>query len=174
MAKEHSSDTIVFDPQFLHITRRLRQITHAISKHSKHLQETYRLTLPQVLCLLEVHRQGSVTIGSLTRTVALNNSTITGIVDRLERDELIRRVRTSRDRRQIHLEITDHGRKAVEKLPPPLAESFMIRFAELPSTEQEQIIDSLDTLSEMLNPSGIVDPGIVAGGIPGDYERPEK
>ncbi len=170
MASEKQGNSISIDSQFLHITRRLRQITHAISKHSKHLQDTYKLTLPQVLCLLEVHRQGSVTIGSLTRTVALNNSTITGIVDRLERDQLIRRVRTSRDRRQIHLEITEVGNEAVEKLPPPINEGFMRRFAELPTDTQAVIIDSLDQLAEMLNPSGVVDPGIVAGGIPGDNE----
>lgn len=171
MATHTPSDNFSIDSHFLHITRRLRQITHAISKHSKHLQETYKLTLPQVLCLLEVHRQGSVTIGSLTRTVALNNSTITGIVDRLERDLLIRRVRTSRDRRQIHLEITEYGSEAVEKLPPPLDEGFMRRFAAQPPETQKHIIESLDQLAEMLNPSGVVDPNIVAGGIPGDNEQ---
>jgi len=87
----------------------LRQIVQQLSKHSKHIQESYRITIPQLLCLNNVYEHGPITIGALTRLVYLNNSTVTGIVDRLENRNLVRRTRISKDRRQIHVEITEGG-----------------------------------------------------------------
>jgi hypothetical protein len=36
------------------IMMRLRQIFQEMSKHSKHIQENYNVTVPQLLCLREV------------------------------------------------------------------------------------------------------------------------
>ena len=106
-----------FDPVTLHIVKCLRKITHEIGRYSKHLQENYHITLPQVICLREIALNGPLSFSSLTKLIFLNNSTITGIIDRLEKQELVKRVRMSKDRRQIHLEITEKGKAQIGRAP---------------------------------------------------------
>ena len=77
----------------MQIIMRLRQIIQEMSKHSKLLLENYKISTPQLICLNEVFQHGPISIGALTKIVFLNNSTVTGIIDRLEQRELVRRVR---------------------------------------------------------------------------------
>ena len=67
----------------MQIIMRLRQIIQEMSKHSKLLLENYKISAPQLICLNEVFQHGPISIGALTKIVFLNNSTVTGIVDRL-------------------------------------------------------------------------------------------
>jgi len=73
------------------IIMRLRQILQAMSKHSKLIFEKYKISTPQLICLNEVFQHGPISIGALTKIVFLNNSTVTGIVDHLEKRELVKR-----------------------------------------------------------------------------------
>ncbi len=78
----------------------LRHIARELSVHSKFIQDNYNITVPQLVCLREICDNESISLGELTRSLHLNNSTVTGIIDRLEKRNLVRRVRQSRDRRQ--------------------------------------------------------------------------
>jgi len=51
----------------MQIMMRLRQIIQELSKHSKHIQENYKITVPQLLCLQEVYDHGPISIGALTK-----------------------------------------------------------------------------------------------------------
>lgn len=149
-------ETHMVDPLFIHITKRLRQIAHEINKYSKHLQETHRVTLPQIICLREIYEHGPISFSALTKLVALNNSTVTGIIDRLEKQNLVRRTRTSTDRRQIHIEITEAGIVFLEKTPPPLKPEFIRGLERLSDHEVENILKALDALTLLLQPDGEV------------------
>jgi DNA-binding MarR family transcriptional regulator len=120
-------NTIMPEQFSMQIMMRLRQIFQEMSKHSKHIQENYKITVPQLICLQEVYEHGPISIGALTKIVFLNNSTVTGIVDRLEKRELVRRNRISKDRRQVHVEITDAGIKFIQEAPKPLHRRFYDR-----------------------------------------------
>ena len=155
MAHLTESDRSLVDPIYIHITKRLRKIAHAVNKHSKYLQESFKLTLPQIICLREIHEHGPITFSHLTRILALNNSTTTGIVDRLEREKLVRRVRSDRDRRQVMVEVTDKGIEVLKDAPPPLNSTFIERFESLPDEEKDQIVAALDRLSSLIDISDV-------------------
>ena len=109
--------SIMTEQVSVQIIMRIRQIIQQMSKYSKYILENYKITVPQLICLHEVYQHGPISIGALTKIVFLNNSTVTGIVDRLETREFVKRVRISKDRRQVHLEITDQGVKFIKKRP---------------------------------------------------------
>lgn len=136
----------------MQIMMRLRQIFQEMSKHSKHIQENYKITVPQLICLQEVYEHGPISIGALTKIVFLNNSTVTGIVDRLENRELVRRNRISRDRRQVHVEITEEGTKFIQKAPTPLHTRFYDRLKQFDEEKITMILWSLEMLVDMLGP----------------------
>jgi len=134
----------------MQILMRLRQILQEMSKHSKMILENYKISTPQLICLHEVFQHGPISIGALTKIVFLNNSTVTGVIDRLEKRELVRRVRISKDRRQVHVEVTDEGIEFINRAPKPIQEQFMDRLIGLDQDKISLILWSLEMLVDML------------------------
>ncbi|MFH2218164.1 MAG: MarR family transcriptional regulator [Pseudomonadota bacterium] len=134
----------------MQIISRLRQINQELSKYSKHLQSNFKVTVPQLICLREVYEYGPISIGALTKIVFLNNSTVTRIVDQLEKKEFVRRNRISKDRRQVHVEITDEGINFIKKAPAPLQRRVENRLNDMDETEASMILWSLEILVDML------------------------
>jgi len=74
------------------------------------------LSAPQVHTLLALGAEGALTMGDLARRVAVTEKTVTGLVDRLERDGLVARRRDEGDRRIIHVDLTRGGRALHRRL----------------------------------------------------------
>ena len=121
------------------ILRSLRKISRAIDMHSKSLAKHHELTGPQLVCLREIHRQGIVTPSALAKAVSLSQGTVTGILDRLAKRELVTRERSQKDRRRIHVSLTPFGEETIAAAPSPLHETFSARLAALHEGEQAMI-----------------------------------
>ena len=78
---------------------------------------------------------------------ALSRSGITRLLDRLERDELIRRTVSARDRRRFDVSLTTHGRQQFEQIWPGHADGISRYFAQpLTARDIEDLARILDTL----------------------------
>jgi DNA-binding MarR family transcriptional regulator len=148
----------------------LRRIVRAIDLHSKHLMQRSGLTGPQLLVLSCVGRQGEVTVGELARLVRLSQGTVTTILDRLERKELVLRIRSTQDKRRVVVSLSEVGRQALKGAPTLLQEQFIRGFDELKDWEQTLILSSLQRVAEMMEahaPQNILEPN----GDNGDYSE---
>jgi DNA-binding MarR family transcriptional regulator len=74
-----------------------------------------RLTPPQGKVLFSLWREGAMPIHEIVRRTGLGKSTLTSLLDRLERDGYTRRIRSDADRRVVLIEPTarDAHRQAV-------------------------------------------------------------
>jgi DNA-binding MarR family transcriptional regulator len=70
----------------------------------------------QILVRLHHEASGRFTMGELAEMLDITPRTVTGLVDNLERDGLVRRVADPEDRRSVYAEITDQGRDRVTAL----------------------------------------------------------
>jgi len=140
----------VTDALSLQIMKLLRQIAREMDKHSKHIFESYNITVPQLICMREIYEHGPISLGALTKIVSLNNSTVTGIIDRLEKRNFVKRTRISKDRRQIHVEITDEGTQFIQQAPMPFQQRFMEKLNGLDEQTIRDILWALETLVELL------------------------
>jgi len=70
----------------------------------------------QILVRLHHEPSGRFTMGELAEMLDITPRTVTGLVDNLERDLLVRRVADPADRRSVYAEITDQGRDRVNAL----------------------------------------------------------
>ena len=71
----------------------IRQIIRAIDLHSKKLSKESGLTGPQLILMRSIRELGEVTIRQLSDHTNMSQATATTILDRLERNELVQRVR---------------------------------------------------------------------------------
>jgi len=69
----------------------------------------------EALVLLMFSRRGSLPMSKMGERLMVHPTSVTNAVDRLEQDELVRRVAHPTDRRTTLVEITDDGRARVER-----------------------------------------------------------
>ena len=134
-----------------HVLVALRRIVRSIDLHSKKLAQSHHLTIPQVVLLREIQRRGRLSLGDLAKSSILSNATVTGIIDRLEVKNLVKRIRSETDRRQIFVEIMPDGVKMLAAMPPLLQENFVKKLKELENWEQSQILSSLERIAALMN-----------------------
>jgi DNA-binding MarR family transcriptional regulator len=91
------------------------------------------------------------TVSQVSREVSLSQATVTNILNRLEDHKLIRRQRSSEDKRRVNLEVTAAGRKLLKGAPKPLQEGFVARFNQLEDWEQYLIVSSLARVASMMD-----------------------
>ena len=130
--------------------RALRRVIRAVDLHSRQLAQDWGLTGPQALVLKEATTR-ALTAGELARRVSLSQATITDILKRLELRGLIRRTRSSADRRRVLVEPTAEGRSLAETAPPLLQERFVRRFGALREWEQMLLLSSLQHIAELMD-----------------------
>jgi len=129
----------------------LRQIIRAIDLHSKKLERESGLTGPQLLIMQHIDTPGEMTSGVIARKVSLSQATVTSILDRLERKELLKRERSHTDKRKVIISLTKKGEQALEGAPTLMQESFINAFNQLEDWEQSLILSSVQRLSDMMN-----------------------
>ena len=128
----------------------LRRIIRAIDLRSRALVTRYGLTGPQLTVLRQLASQDGVSVGELTRAIHLSQATVTGILDRLARRELVRRQRSTQDRRRVQVWLTEAGRKLLDDAPPLLQEEFTEQFENLEDWEQTQILSAIQRVVAMM------------------------
>lgn len=138
----------------LRILQSLRRIIRAIETHSQTLSQQHRITGPQLACLLALRGEGSTTT-KLAQTVYLSPSTVVGIVDRLEDKALVSRQRSSRDRRQVLISLTESGVQLAASAPSPLQQTLAAGLKRLPEAEQVGITLALEKVVELMNARNI-------------------
>jgi len=117
-----------------------RVIGRILSRHG--------VTLPQWMALRVLLRVGEegISFTTLSRCLMLSKAPLTGIMDRLEREGLARRVPSTTDRRVIRAVITEAGRRRIEAVKPDLIEWKDRGFAGLSPEDRGLLRDLLRRL----------------------------
>jgi len=104
----------------------------------------YGITSSQHSVLNTLAQTDGLSLSEIGKRVFLDKPAITGLADRLEKDGYVVRKRTARDRRVIHLWLTDKGRQLLKEFEDVVA-----------TTDQELIQqlspDELGSFRDMLN-----------------------
>jgi DNA-binding MarR family transcriptional regulator len=80
----------------------------------------------------------------------LHPSTITGLIDRLEKKSYVERERDQKDRRVIYVQLTPKGRRIVKKAPNPIQGKMIYGLGKLRKEELSSIYDSVSKLVEIM------------------------
>ncbi len=95
----------------LEFMRVMWQVDHALQSRSKRMQSELGVTGPQRLVVRIVGRFPSIPAGHLADLLHVHPSTLTGVIQRLVKQGLLRRRADPRDGRRGLLSLTDEGRR---------------------------------------------------------------
>ena len=129
----------------------LRRIIRATDLHSRQLSKVSGLTSPQLLILQLLRQHSELTVGEVAQRVSLSQATVTTIIDRLEKRELVKRERGSSDKRKVYVYLTDAANAVLLNAPKPLQESFVQQFQDLHDWEQTMILSALERVAYMMD-----------------------
>ncbi|PZQ62985.1 MAG: MarR family transcriptional regulator [Sphingomonas taxi] len=87
----------------------------AVGRAYKPMLDALGITYPQYLVLHALWEEDARTIGAIAERLALESSTVTPLVKRLESAGLLTRQRDARDERQVRVTLTDAGRAMRER-----------------------------------------------------------
>jgi DNA-binding MarR family transcriptional regulator len=132
------------------ILRSLRRIQRANELYSRQLAQSHNLTGPQLLCLRFLKSQQQSTASAMAREISVSQATMTGILDRLERRDLVLRQRCTEDKRRVWLRLTPQGHALISMAPSGLQQGFLARLGQLPPQEQVKLRTTLEQIASMM------------------------
>ena len=89
-------------------------------------------------------------MSDLARRMYIHPATVVGILNRLELQGLIKRVRTNDDRRIVNVELTNAGNALVAKSPQVAQGLLVAGLEELPLAKLQEISAGLEVLVHIL------------------------
>jgi len=166
------------------ILRAVRRVARALALASRDLARQHGLTAPQLMCLRLLNEQGALSAGALAGALSLSPQTVTGLIDRLHARELVTRVRSETDRRQVRIGLTDQGRGLIRAAAPGLQDRFVARLDTLETARRAGLREALDTVvtlleAEALDAAPLLAPGdslacVHEAGTRGAPPRPDE
>lgn len=102
-------------PAVLELMRVIWALDHALQSRSKAMANELGITGPQRFVLRVLELAPGISSGALAEYLHLHPSTLTGVLQRLERRKLLVRRRDPNDARRVLLELTPAGRRVLKK-----------------------------------------------------------
>lgn len=132
---------------------KIRKIVRSVDIESKKIQKEYGVSIPQVLCLSFLNKSTNYqsTQSDIRIFLNLNPSTVSGIINRLERKGLLARLPKSGDKRVVNIALTSAGEKLLSTIPSLLHEQLSDKLKKLADSELRKVEESLNTLIRLLD-----------------------
>lgn len=74
------------------------------------------ITLPQYFALATITRKGKCMVGELSKLLGLNVNTVSELVGRLVEKHFVEKERDEKDRRRVHVHLTQLGKRIIRKV----------------------------------------------------------
>lgn len=110
---------------------------------TKELARRADLTGPQLTVVKLLEQIGDLSLSELSERIRAQNSTVTGIIDRMERENLVTRERSKEDRRVVYIRLTPKGRRLAEEIPVEPMEIFRGALECLSASEVRDLVKIL-------------------------------
>lgn len=105
------------------------------------------LTMPQCKVLMTLHAGEATTVGELAQALRVRLPTVSGILDRLEAQDLVLRASDARDRRIVRAQLTAAGAQLAGRLVRVGQQRFEEWLAPLDDAELEMVIRAFELLA---------------------------
>lgn len=102
---------------------------------------------------LEALMDGPRSMKSLAAEVALHQSTLTRVVEKLEKQDLVGRRRPADNQRSVEVQITDSGKQLYRLLDEANLQMISDLLDHIPNTRQVAIVEAMEEVADLLNPA---------------------
>ncbi len=123
------------------------KVSRKMAKLTRDAVAPYGLTTTQFFLLTALYEEEDISISALAQKVVLDKATLTGLVDRLERDGFVTRQICPEDRRSIRVRLTPRAeelRETLTDLYHRVNQSFLSFLTEEERRTFEQVVSKIE------------------------------
>jgi len=128
----------------------IRRVFQVVNEQSKKAERKTGLTGPQLWAIKTIAQGAPIMVSEIALRMHLHPATVVGILDRLETRGLVRRVRSTEDRRVVRVELTGKGEDLVKRAPEVAQGLLVSGLEQLKTRNLKTIAAALDQLVEIL------------------------
>lgn len=128
----------------LEVLRKFRLIFRSVKKHFRWVEERCGVSGAQLWLMWEVHERPRSRVSDIAQALSIHQSTVSNMLDKLERRALIVRRRSRSDQREVQLRLTARGRAVVALAPGPARGVLTEALSTVPPRTLESLDASLD------------------------------
>jgi DNA-binding MarR family transcriptional regulator len=132
------------------IERLLRHVANIVRQRGREILSQFDITPPQFNALQALIRNQSMTMGELCQELFLASSTVTDLIDRMEKNDLVQRVRDEGDRRVVRLQVKEKGRRVLDEVMGARRAYLATVLAALSVAECSRLRDSLKQIHDLM------------------------
>lgn len=138
------------DPFSHFVLNSLLRVTRNVESALDRNMSEYGLTMGRYIVLAAVYRCGrkGVSTSELADSLGVTRATMTGLLDNLERDRLVERMRREDDRRRIDVRATAKAHSYLMKILPDHCDKVRKTFSVFNKDEMEVMLSLLGRLDE--------------------------
>jgi len=122
---------------------------HSMSKVFEDMHQG--MTAPQGMVMGILSKEKTMKITELSSKLSLSNSTVSGIIDRLEKQGMVERKRSEEDRRVVHVSIAAKFKGVHQNFHKRLEENIGNVLNKGTPEELDRIFEGLDALKKLLS-----------------------
>jgi len=120
-------------------------------RHKFHdLMQDSGFTFPQLSVISILAKSGEQKVSDISEKIGLSDSTVSGILDRLEQKEILERKRDKDDRRVVKIYLSKGSQKIYQEFHRKRGEYFTHLLKELSEQEIKDIIKGLEILNRVV------------------------
>ncbi len=106
------------------------------------------LTSPQLTVIKILETFGDLSLTELSERIRAQNSTVTGIIDRMEREDLVVRERSKEDRRVVYIRLSEKGARLARQIQVEPMEIFRGALLSLSHADLKDLLRIMNKLQK--------------------------
>ena len=134
----------------LEVANELRPVLLRLTRELRRETEEFGITGRQATLLWLVKGSPGLTLRALAEMEGISPPALSGHIDRLERSELLVRVRSTADRRRVGLELTTEGERVLRSVRERRTAWLAERLGALDPAALEAVATAIEPLQELL------------------------
>ena len=136
-------------------------LTKNLNKNMRHefhnLMQNSGLTFPQLSVISILSKHGKQKVSEISEKMGLSDSTVSGILDRLEQKNMIERKRNKDDRRVVKIYLSEGSRKICHNFHQKKEKYFAQLLKKLTEKEIKEVIKGLEILNRVFPSKDLMD-----------------
>lgn len=132
------------------VIKALKEVLNLIHKSINEQFKELNITGPQGMVIGILIRHGKMKISDLSSELGLSNSTVSGIIDRLEKQGIVERTRSEDDRRVVYVKVADEFKAKGMKRFCAIEERINHIMSKASSQQIEVILKGINELKKLL------------------------
>lgn len=142
------------DVQLEKLEKSLIALRDVFRKHQRYIKENFKISELEMEILQFVALNGRRKMKEIGESFNIKLSTLTSIVDKIERQKFVKRINSKTDRRAVYLDLTPKGKRLYEKYSHYIHVMALLMKRTIRKDHFGIFVDELENITQMSSQLG--------------------